>query len=331
MLREQNLKGSEENFTRLIKKTAVREIMKKSFNIVYSSDLHGNEVQYRKLVDCAFKIKADSVIIGGDITPKGSSSTEDHLKKLREPVYTGDEFIDRQHDFLKTTLPALLGPLERLCPVYLIMGNDDAKINEHLINNSRIFANIHNKRIKLTDDFDVVGYSYVPITPFGIKDWEKFDMSEPPESLKSEYQQRKETNYQLHGFKSTKSGWKIFVFDKTGEQADSIQRDLEGKLYTKNANKTVYVIHTPPDRTTLDQIFKGWHVGSMAVRLFIEKVQPYLTLHGHIHETVHRSGHFKQIIGKTISLASGNHNIGENLAVVIFDLYNPAEAERKII
>lgn len=38
--------------------------------VLFTSDIHGNEVQYRKLVDYAIEISADSVIIGGDIAPK---------------------------------------------------------------------------------------------------------------------------------------------------------------------------------------------------------------------------------------------------------------------
>ena len=69
----------------------------------------------------------------------------------------------------------------------------------------------------------------------------------------------------------------------------------------------------------------------MAVRLFIEKEQPYLTLHGHIHETVDISGTFKHNIQNTLCLTSGNHNVGEQLAVLVFDLYNPRDVRRIII
>lgn len=73
------------------------------------------------------------------------------------------------------------------------------------------------------------------------------------------------------------------------------------------------------------------NVGSIAIRLFIEKSQPYLTLHRHIHETVGVSGKYKENAGKTISLTSGNHNIGDKLALLVFDLYHPDKAERKIV
>jgi Icc-related predicted phosphoesterase len=115
------------------------------------------------------------------------------------------------------------------------------------------------------------------------------------------------------------------------EQEDSIQKDLAQELFTKNARRTVYVFHTPPYKTNLDLTYDGEHVGSIAVRQFIEKFQPYLTLHGHIHETVKRSGNYREQIGDTFCLTAGNDNFGSELAVLTFDIFNPWNAVRKII
>ena len=73
------------------------------------------------------------------------------------------------------------------------------------------------------------------------------------------------------------------------------------------------------------------HVGSMALRLFIEQYQPYLTLHGHIHETVEMSGNFKHKIGETLCLSSGNHNVGDNLAILVLDINKINETKKIII
>jgi len=55
------------------------------------------------------------------------------------------------------------------------------------------------------------------------------------------------------------------------------------------SNKTniplILVAHAPPLKTELDKLPNGVHVGSSAVRNFIEKVQPDLCLTGHIHES----------------------------------------------
>jgi hypothetical protein len=51
-----------------------------------------------------------------------------------------------------------------------------------------------------------------------------------------------------------------------------------------HAKEKVFVPHAPPFTTTLDVTRAGKHVGSAAVRTFIEKHQPDVTICGHIHE-----------------------------------------------
>jgi Icc-related predicted phosphoesterase len=290
------------------------------YKILYTSDIHGNEAQYKKLADFAFRISPDSIIIGGDIAPKG---------------FPLEVYIESQREFLESRLPELLHPLKAKlpgCRLFLMMGNDDCAANMDVLEKgSSIYQIIHNKRIRLTKEFDLVGYSYVPITPFAIKDWEKYDFSNTPQNLQSYYKHRKKVNSNLEGLKSTKSGWREFRFDSEIEKTDSIQKDFESQLFQKDADKTVYVIHTPPDKTNLDQAAGGNHVGSMAVRRFIETRQPYLTLHGHIHETVDISGNFKDKIRNTLCLASGNDNAGSAPAVLVFDLYAPQDARRILL
>ena len=68
----------------------------------------------------------------------------------------------------------------------------------------------------------------------------------------------------------------------------------------KNLPIKILVSHTPPHNTALDIVGDGIHVGSTAVRKFIEKYQPQLCLTGHIHEAVG-----KDKIGSTIIVNSG--------------------------
>lgn len=49
-------------------------------------------------------------------------------------------------------------------------------------------------------------------------------------------------------------------------------------------SKRLLVSHTPPYGTATDVVGAGVHVGSRAVREFIERVQPDVCLTGHIHE-----------------------------------------------
>lgn len=289
--------------------------------VVYSADLHGNEIQYQKLIAFAKSESANSLIIGGDLAPKR---------------FGRERFIYGQRVFFAEKFPELLAPFKRELPnseLYLMMGNDDCACLLDVLEryDNELFCLIHGRRFRITEDFDIVGYSFVPITPFMLKDWEKFDLSEVPQGLKREYTERKSWNYRLEGFKSALEGWKKFRFTKDMEKEESIQRDLDNSLFTENPGKTVFVFHTPPDNTSLDQRYDGSHVGSMAVRLFIEKHQPYLTLHGHIHETVDVSGDFKDIIGDATSFSAGNDDLGKDLSVLIFDLHDLKTAKRVLI
>ena len=71
-----------------------------------------------------------------------------------------------------------------------------------------------------------------------------------------------------------------------------------------------------------DYVTLGTHVGSKAVRWFIEKEQPPLTLHGHIHESPKMSGSWKDKIGNTICINVGSSYPEDKLNCVIIDLDN---------
>lgn len=57
---------------------------------MYTSDVHGNEVQYRKVVNFACSQSVDTLILGGDIAPKGMRA---------------EAFIEGQRSFFEQTLP----------------------------------------------------------------------------------------------------------------------------------------------------------------------------------------------------------------------------------
>lgn len=62
----------------------------------------------------------------------------------------------------------------------------------------------------------------------------------------------------------------------------------------------ILVTHTPPFDTATDRLSFGQHVGSPAVRAFIEKRQPDICLTGHIHES-----QAVDTIGKTVIVNPG--------------------------
>ncbi|MGA1190782.1 MAG: metallophosphoesterase family protein [Bdellovibrionota bacterium] len=83
------------------------------------------------------------------------------------------------------------------------------------------------------------------------------------------------------------------------------EQELEGALTRQLAALTrkeslVAVVHQPPLNTALDKALLGGHVGSQAVRAFIEECEPILFFSGHIHES-----QAIQQIGKTTLVNPG--------------------------
>ncbi len=123
-----------------------------------------------------------------------------------------------------------------------------------------------------------------------------------------------------------------------------LKRKPSKKIWTnltvnKDLSNTIFITHSPPyntylDRAGLDGIKVDGkqldvHVGSEAIRKFIEEKQPLLTLHGHIHESTRRTGHWKQKIGKTVCMNASFG--GSDLCLVKFNIDNLGSAERKLI
>ena len=72
------------------------------------------------------------------------------------------------------------------------------------------------------------------------------------------------------------------------------RRADEGWKHARAATRKVFVPHAPPVDTKLDKVLAGRHVGSTAVRAFVEKHQPDVLICGHIHEA-----RATDILGKT--------------------------------
>ncbi|MCI0474063.1 MAG: hypothetical protein L0Y76_10825, partial [Ignavibacteria bacterium] len=68
----------------------------------------------------------------------------------------------------------------------------------------------------------------------------------------------------------------------------------------------------------IDYVKPDEHVGSIAIRRFIENNNPLLTLHGHIHESTQITGEWKEYIGKTLCI--NGSTTGNRLALVRIDV-----------
>lgn len=66
--------------------------------------------------------------------------------------------------------------------------------------------------------------------------------------------------------------------EEIGMKAERGWKDVEA------ARWKIFVPHSPPYKTKVDKLFIGKHVGSRAVKNFVVKRQPDVTICGHIHE-----------------------------------------------
>lgn len=82
------------------------------------------------------------------------------------------------------------------------------------------------------------------------------------------------------------------------------ERDFEDQLERLADNDGleggILVSHQPPAKTKLDKALGFRHVGSRAVRSFIERTRPILCLTGHIHESAGQD-----ILGNTVIINPG--------------------------
>lgn len=74
----------------------------------------------------------------------------------------------------------------------------------------------------------------------------------------------------------------------------------QGYEKIKDTSLKLFVPHAPPFNTKIDVVIGGQHVGSTAVRGFIEKHQPDVCITGHIHEAKGEDS-----IGRTIIVNPG--------------------------
>jgi len=68
-------------------------------------------------------------------------------------------------------------------------------------------------------------------------------------------------------------------------EAEIARRANMGWRDVNSARWKIFVPHAPPRGTALDKILIGKHVGSLAVREFVELRQPDVLVCGHIHES----------------------------------------------
>ena len=285
--------------------------------VFYATDIHGSETCFIKFINAALVYKADVLIMGGDllgktITPifkfgeryesyylgeKHLSHNEEELKNMirdirkmgsYEYITTKEEWDEMIKDEKKMNVlfkELAMSSIRRWISiaeeklkgkkvkVFINSGNDDIPDINHILEDSDLVIFPNEKALFIDDHHEMLSLGYSNITPWRLPG----DL--PEEELRK----------------------------KIDEVASKIN----------NMKNAIFNIHVPPYNTPLDQapkldenlqpvITPGGEVeiisvGSVEVRRAIEKYQPLLGLHGHIHES---RGTCK--IGRTLCINPGS-------------------------
>lgn len=282
----------------------------------FATDLHGQTDRYNKLLASIVRDRPAAVFLGGDLLPRAMFSLT--------PVDTSH--ADFVHDYLVPTFTRTRDVLGEDYPdIFVILGNDDPRCEEEgfvAAAADGIWHYIHGQK-RFLEDFPIYGFAYVPPTPFRLKDWERYDVS----------------RYVPPGCVSPEEGYRSVPTEESEIKWGTIQKDIVSLVGEDTLNRAVFLFHTPPYDTPLDRaaldgrtyehVALDVHVGSIAVKRFIEEGQPLLTLHGHVHEAARLTGEWKIQIGRTVCI-NGAHD-GPELALVRLDLESPAEATRELL
>ena len=263
--------------------------------ICYTSDLHGHWSHYQALAELHRRNRFDAILIGGDLLPR-----------IGHDIHS----LNRQIHFIKDQLLLLFKEFQSVKPVKILIipGNNDwasampyfgldPTANVILLNPANPEA--------LCDGYSILGYPCVPPTPFIPKDFERKDCCF-------------DSIAEMEGCISRQRSIQPIITSDYFAANPSIENDMDS-LTPKNPDRLIFMAHSPPFQTALDRTQNG-AFGSRAIRAWIEQTQPYLTLHGHIHESPEVSGKFWDRIGSSLVV-----NPGQNRAKLSAVLFNPED------
>lgn len=290
----------------------------KKTRIFFTTDVHGSTVVFKKFINAAKFYEAQVIILGGDMVGKmivplveqpNKTYQANYLGKLYN-VAVGEELTNLESILENSGLyPLRVSPEEViafredrslvetrfgllaaermahwmqladerlkgsgiLC--FVQPGNDDPYEIDEVLNLSRLVKNVDNTIIQIDDEHEMISVGAANQTPWHCpRDLPEEELLQRIEYVAGGLKQPERAIFNLH----------VPPYDTNLDVAPELDENLSPKL-------------------SLSGGFKLIPVGSKAVRAMIEKYQPMLALHGHIHES--RSA---QKLGKTLCINPGS-------------------------
>ena len=283
-----------------------RKSKSKPTRLYFATDVHGSERTYKKFLNAGKFYEANVLVMGGDITGKmlipiidqGNGNYRATLQGEVEQISTQDE-LEKLEERLRT-----------LGFYYKVMQEDEFK---HLQQNeSEVEELFHEQsRQRLTDWVDL---AETRLGGTGIKLFVTGGNDDDPEVLQVIKEEKRDSFIACEGeavmiddiHPMVSVGYSTYTpWDTPREVSDEELGEMIEEMIAKVAEpeKSIFNFHDPPNDSTLDTCPKlDWDTdpptpiveagqivmhgaGSKSVRKAIEKYQPLLGLHGHIHES----------------------------------------------
>lgn len=280
----------------------------------FASDLHGSLARYDKLVARAAEERPVALFLGGDLLPGAGGTGE----AATEGGFLLDALAPRLERLRAATAPDAPS-------VFAILGNDDPRIEEEgmrELERRGLLVYLHGRCEPFRDHL-LLGYACIPPTPFLLKDWERYDVSRHLEPADV----------------SPEEGWRSVAVEPVEIKWGTIASDLAALAGESDLERALFLFHAPPYGTPLDRaaldgkavdhVPLDVHVGSIAIRRFLESRRPLAALSGHVHEAARLTGEWRIEIGRTTCLSAAHD--GPELALVRFPLDRPDAARRELV
>jgi Icc-related predicted phosphoesterase len=295
--------------------------------LFFATDVHGSEVCWRKFLNSGKHYDADVIVLGGDMTGKAlvpvvhdggerwhaTLLEQRHELKGEEDVAKFEQAVSRRGYYPFRTTPDEMQELAQ----------DDKRADE-------LFHELMLKRVEewiaLADE-RIGGTDLRCFVCPGNDD--QFEVDEIIGRARH-VEACEGRVVDMEGFQMASTGWANRTPWNTYREED--EADLEARIenvvagVTTPPERTIFSFHCPPYGSGLDEAPKltedmrlehagraPMPAGSTAVREAIERHQPALSLHGHIHE-----GRGNTRIGRTLCINPGSsYEQGELLGAVV--------------
>ena len=265
--------------------------------VFFATDIHGSEICWRKFLNAAAFYKADAVVLGGDVTGKVMVPITEHngywqvvLGGETVRMETREELADAERQIRnRGSYPAVMPP-DELTELSKDEGAVDRRFSTEMIASLDRWLDMADGKLKGGE---------IPCLLNGGNDdiWEIDDVIEQSPCVT--FGEGKMID--LGGFHLVSMGWTNPTPWNTFREAP--EEELAAKIeavvgQVPDMGKAIFNFHAPPYGTGLDEApaldanMRPIHggavmkpVGSKAVRDAIDRHQPMLGVHGHIHES----------------------------------------------